>query len=101
MPDYLQHISSETLIGILAGVITSVSMLPQVIKTIKTKESKDISVFMIILLISGLGLWVYYGFLRKDYPIIFTNSFSCLVDITLLCLHLKYRKKDTPDKSRN
>lgn len=81
-----------TTVGIIGGILTSIAMLPQVIKAIKTKDTKDISLFMVLLLATGLGVWIYYGILRDDKPIIYTNSFSLMVNITLLVLHLKYKK---------
>lgn len=82
-----------TTVGIIGGILTSVAMLPQVIKAIKTKDTKDISLFMVLLMSTGLAVWIYYGILRDDKPIIYTNSFSLMVNMTLLALHLKYKKR--------
>lgn len=79
------------IIGIAAGVLTAVSMLPQVIKTIKEKKAEHVSPLMLIILISGVALWVVYGIMKKDLPIIFTNSFSVLINVTMLLLRWKYR----------
>ena len=54
-------------IGVGAGILTSISMLPQLIKTFKEKKAEDISIFMLLVLMSGIGAWIYYGILRKDY----------------------------------
>ena len=83
---------TSTIIGIIAGILTSCSMLPQLIKAIRTRDTKDLSTFMVVLLAVGLGMWVYYGFLRDDMPIIFTNSFAFAVNLTLLFLHLKFKE---------
>lgn len=84
----------ENAIGLLAGVITSASMLPQLIKVIKEKEAKHLSLAMICILIVGLCFWVYYGFLKKEIPIILSNAFAVLVNITLLACYFIYRKKE-------
>lgn len=76
--------------GIAAGVMTAVSMLPQLIKIIKEKKADDISVIMLMVLIVGLGLWVVYGFMREDWPIILTNSFSFLLNLLVLTLRIKF-----------
>ena len=76
--------------GIAAGVMTAVSMLPQLIKIIKEKKSDDVSVIMLMVLIVGLGLWVVYGFMREDWPIILTNSFSFLLNLLVLTLRIKF-----------
>lgn len=68
-------------IGIVAGVFTSISLLPQLIKIIKEKKVEELSMTMFISLLIGLSLWVYYGILRKDMPIIVTNGFSVLENL--------------------
>jgi MtN3 and saliva related transmembrane protein len=80
-------------IGILAGICTSNSLLPQLIKIIKKKEVDDISLFMLLILWSGLGLWVFYGILREDWPIIITNSFSFLLNGIIIVLRIRYKRK--------
>ncbi len=77
-------------VGIGAGVLTAFSMLPQLIKVIKEKKAEEISITMVIVLIAGLSLWVAYGVLKEDWPLIITNSFSVLVNILLLIFRLKY-----------
>ena len=81
-------------LGLVAGAFTSFSQLPQLIKTVKEKEAKSLSIGMMITLMAGLGLWIYYGFLRKDIPIIITNSFSEFINLLLLFFSIKYKKKE-------
>jgi len=81
---------SNEIIGLTAGFLTGISMLPQLIKTIKEKKAENISPFMIIILIIGTGLWSYYGFLKEDLPIIISNSFSCLVNCMMLILKIRF-----------
>ncbi|WP_027386628.1 SemiSWEET transporter [Chryseobacterium gregarium] len=83
----------ENVLGIIAGVLTSVSMIPQLIKVIKNKNADDLSWVMIIVLISGLSLWVWYGFIQDELPIILSNAFAVLVNITLLICCILYKKK--------
>jgi MtN3 and saliva related transmembrane protein len=86
MPDKTQ------LIGIIAGICTGISLLPQLIKIIKDKKADDISWVMLIVLLAGLAGWIWYGTLRKDYPIIITNSFSFLVNVAIIFFTVRYRK---------
>ncbi len=79
-------------IGIVAGILTSSSLMPQLIKTIKTKKAEEISLVMLITLMCGVGLWIYYGVLRKDLPIIITNSFSFFLNVLLIVFRMKYSK---------
>ena len=80
-------------LGLVAGGITSVAMMPQLIKVIKEKNAEDISVVMLLVLMTGLSLWVWYGILQNELPIILSNSFSVLVNITLLICCMMYKKK--------
>lgn len=80
-------------IGIVAGVLTASSMLPQLVKVIKNKEAEDISLLMLVVLMSGIALWIVYGWYRDDWPIIITNSFSLLVNMALTFFRVKYRNR--------
>lgn len=81
------------IIGIGAGILTSVSMIPQLIKTFKEKKAHELSLLMIIVLMAGIGGWIWYGVLRNDLPIIFTNCFSFLLNAVLLFFRFKYDDK--------
>jgi MtN3 and saliva related transmembrane protein len=80
------------IIGLAAGVCTACSMLPQVFKTFKEKKAEDVSLVMLFVLQAGLILWIVYGLKRSDLPIIATNCFSLLVNITMVILGIKYKK---------
>lgn len=84
----------QQIIGLVAGIFTSVSLLPQLIKTIKEKEAKSLSIGMMIVLITGNSIWIYYGIMKNDFPIIATNIFSDIVNVTLLFFCIKYKKKE-------
>jgi len=68
-------------------------MLPQVIKVLKEKKAENISLLMVFVLISGVCLWIVYGVMRKDLPIIATNAFSLLVNLVLMVLRIRYKKR--------
>ena len=82
------------IIGMAAGICTAVSLLPQIIKVLKEKKAQDISLFYLLVLLCGLALWTYYGFLREDIPIIATNIFSMLLNIIMLILGIVYKRKN-------
>jgi MtN3 and saliva related transmembrane protein len=84
-------VAMTKIVGIAAGILTGTSMLPQLIKMLQEKKASQVSVFMLLILISGLSLWVWYGFLKKDWPIIVTNIFSLVVNIIMIFLRYKYR----------
>ncbi|WP_027380001.1 SemiSWEET transporter [Chryseobacterium daeguense] len=82
----------ENFLGIVAGVLTSVSMIPQLVKVIKEKDAENLSWVMLLVLITGLSLWVWYGFLKDELPIILSNAFAVLVNITLLICFFIFKK---------
>jgi MtN3 and saliva related transmembrane protein len=81
-------------IGIAAGVLTSCSLLPPLIKLIRNKEPEQVPIGMLIVLLGGLSLWIYYGILKTDWPIILTNCFSLLQNITMITLRQIYKKQN-------
>ncbi|TJZ51423.1 hypothetical protein FAZ15_20100 [Sphingobacterium olei] len=83
----------EIVIGIVAGILTSISMVPQLIKVIKEKDVENISPMMITILLVGVSMWVVYGVILKEWPIILSNAFSVLVNATLLIFYFFFRKR--------
>lgn len=79
-----------TILGIAAGTLTTTSFLPQVIKAYRSKHTKDVSLFMFILLFVGLCLWLIYGFIRSDLPIILANTISLVFVSAMLALKAKH-----------
>ncbi len=79
-----------SIIGLLAGTCTTASFFPQVIKTFKSKETKDLSLSMYIVLATGIFLWTVYGILNNDLPIIIANGISFILATIVLALKLKY-----------
>lgn len=69
--------------GILAGILTSISFIPQSIKTIKTKDTESISLTTYILYVIGVSMWVIYGYLTKDMAVFLTNIVT-IVPCTLI-----------------
>lgn len=80
-----------TIVGFAAGMLTAVSMLPQVIKTYQTKKAEEVSLLMLIVLLTGIATWIVYGIMKKDYPIIITNCISLTINIILVVLRGKYK----------
>ncbi|HOZ77267.1 MAG TPA: SemiSWEET transporter [Ferruginibacter sp.] len=85
--------SIETLVGIVASIGTAMSMVPQLTKLIKEKEAENISMNMLLVLFLGVGCWIVYGVLKKDWIIIISNTFSLVINVLLTVLAIKYKKK--------
>jgi MtN3 and saliva related transmembrane protein len=83
------------ILGLTAGVCTAVSLLPQLIKIIREKRAEQLSLFYLFTLLLGLGLWIAYGLLRSDLPIILTNIASASFNIAVIILSVKYRKRQS------
>lgn len=81
----------NTIIGFIAGILTAISMLPQLVKTVKEKKAAHISVIMLLVLMIGVSLWIVYGFLNKDWPIIITNIISFGLNVGMFFLRIKYK----------
>lgn len=83
---------NTTVIGIAASIFTATSLVPQLIKLMKSKKSEDVSLWMLAILFTGLALWVYYGVLKEDWIIVISNAFSLLVNMAIMVLSIRYKK---------
>lgn len=81
----------HTIIGLTAGFCTTVAFLPQAIKTWKTKSAKDLSLGMYSIFCTGIILWLIYGFLINDLPVILTNLASMILATSILYFKLTYK----------
>ena len=78
-------------LGLLAALLTSISQLPQVIKTIKTKDTHSISLWTYLMLWTGIILWLIYGIHEKNIPLIFANIISVILTGIIIILKIKYK----------
>lgn len=77
-------------IGFLAATGTTISFLPQAIRCIRTGNTRDLSLPMYIILNLGVILWLLYGVLISDMPIIFANAITMCFTLTILVLKIKH-----------
>jgi MtN3 and saliva related transmembrane protein len=82
-------------IGLIAGVLTTLAQLPQIIKIIKTKSVGDISIGMYFMLVTGVSLWVFYGFLILSLPVVAANSIALILVSTIFFLKIRYKRIKT------
>ncbi|MBP7284574.1 MAG: SemiSWEET family sugar transporter [Leptospiraceae bacterium] len=83
----------ESLIGYMAACLTTISFLPQVIRVVLTKRTEDISRNMYILLNLGVCLWLSYGIMKSDLPIILANGITLIFSFTILVFKLREKKQ--------
>lgn len=82
-----------TLIGLIAAFGTTFSFLPQAIKIIKTKNTEGISLSMYLMFSTGVFLWLIYGYMKSDTPVMLANGITLILAVIILFLKIKYRPK--------
>ena len=82
---------NPTNLGLLAGALTSIAAIPQLIKTLRTRHARDISIWQPLLLAIGIALWLIYGILIHDMPLILSNIVPLACNVMLTILKLRYR----------
>lgn len=81
------------IIGLFAGTCVTISVIPQIIKVWKTKKVRQISLLTFSILTFGIAMWVVYGVLKKDLPIIITNSVSLFLNLLMVYFIIYYEKE--------
>lgn len=79
------------LIGYLAGVLTTIAFVPQVVRAWKLKETRDLSLVMLILFAAGIFLWTCYGIWIESLPVIAANAITFVLVLILLGLKIRYK----------
>lgn len=79
-----------TTIGYIAGALTTISFVPQVHRAWRLKETRDLSLAMLVLFAAGLFLWACYGFWTGSLPIVAANIITFLLVGVLLWLKVRY-----------
>jgi len=86
----MNHYSSEML-GFAAGIITTLALLPQALKIVATRQTRDISLVWALSMNIGIVLWLLYGLSKNDLPMIGANSVSLALLFIILLFKLRYR----------
>ncbi len=85
---------NPTTIGLVAGMLTSIAAIPQVIKTLKTRHVRDISIWQPLLLAFGVALWMVYGILINDFPLIVANITPLICNVVLTGMKIRYGREE-------
>ena len=86
----IENLNQPDTFGFIAAGLTTFAFLPQLIKTWREKSAGDVSSTMLILFISGVFLWIIYGWETHSLPVIIANIITLLLNIIILCLKLIY-----------
>ena len=82
--------SVTTMVGFFAGFLTTISFLPQVVKTWKSRSASDLSLGMFSVFSVGVICWLVYGLLLQEMPMIFWNAVTLVLVLIILILKLKF-----------
>lgn len=80
-----------TILGLVAGTLTSAAFVPQFLQAWRTKSVKDVSMAMYMIFCLGISLWLVYGFLVDSLPVILANIVTLSMAAGILYLKIRYR----------
>ena len=78
-------------VGLGAGLLTTCAFVPQVLKIWRTKSAKDISLRTYIAFSLGVAMWLVYGILKQEPPIILWNAVTLVLAIAIVAMKLRFR----------
>lgn len=78
-----------TLLGLVAACLTTGALVPQTLKTWKTKSAGDLSMYMYLMMVTGVSCWLVYGYFKRDLPLILANGVGLLLAATILFFKMK------------
>jgi len=82
--------ATATIIGYIAGTLTTVAYLAQVLRTLKHRRTKDISLGMYLMLCTGIGMWLLYGIFIYSWPVIIANAITLVLSGSVLAMKIKF-----------
>lgn len=82
--------SLERLIGLAAATLTTLAFAAQVYRSLRTRDTKSISLLMYSVFTLGVGLWLIYGLMSHDLPLILANAITFILALIVLTLKLRY-----------
>ena len=78
------------LIGYIAAFCTTFSFLPQAIRVIRTRHTRDLSLLMYVLFTFGVAAWLVYGILVSSWPVIVANAITLILALIILIMKLRW-----------
>ena len=84
----------STIIGSIAAISTTISFIPQAVKVIVTRDTRSISLWMYLLFSTGVALWLIYGIMKKDPPIILANGVTLCFAVVISGFKLSEKRRD-------
>jgi MtN3 and saliva related transmembrane protein len=91
------HLSSVEYLGLLAGLLTTFALVPQIIRVYKLKSAREISIIFNSSLLAGVIIWLVYGIIKGLPSLIIWNSIGIVLNAWLLLVKLKYGRENSHD----
>ena len=79
-----------TLLGSAAGLLTTIAFVPQVVKIWRTKSARDVSLHTFVTFTLGVGLWLAYGVVKQEPPIILWNAVTLVLAGAILAMKVRF-----------
>ena len=83
------------LIGLLAGALTTIAFVPQLLKIYASKSGKDVSARMFVIFSAGVALWLVYGIMIRSLPVIIANIITLALVLAIMALKIHYSRRGT------
>ena len=80
-------------LGHIGSALSSLTFIPQVYQTWKTKSVNDLNIYMMLIVFISTIIWVFYGVSRGLLPVIICNTIICLLSIVLIFFKIKYKQE--------
>ena len=90
MPRELEFMEMASLIGFAAGFLTTVAFVPQVVKIWRSKSAEDVSLVTFLAFTLGVALWIVFGVVQKEPPIIVWNGVTLVLAGAILAMKLRF-----------
>jgi MtN3 and saliva related transmembrane protein len=82
---------STKILGLVAGLLSTISFVPQVVKTWRSRSAKDLSLVMFLLYCAGVFLWMIYGIMIDELPVILWNIITLVLASVILFFNVKFK----------
>ena len=94
----MMQASTINLIGYTAATATTVSFLPQLIRVVKLRSARDISLGMFLIFSAGTALWLTYGLLSHSWPVAGANGVTLILSLSILILKLRFDREGAKEE---
>ena len=85
---------SATEVGLIAGFLTTIAFVPQVVQIWRTKSTKDVSLPAFLAFTLGVALWTVYGWMNRELPIVIWNAVTLVLALAIVAMKLRYRERE-------